>query len=296
MYTRPDLLWWGALCIPALDSISVRVREIRLASHETLYQQQVSYPCNSKAKLFKSSIVTQGSTALSSPDDCFIVDDQLAIVPARFARAYFSDEDWHSPPGTHSAVGTCSPNATAPRCTLRMASSLTQEVGEQRFTQRLRKHCVPVIIHPFNASIGLKHAYTNSTPGGNGELRTVSPELARKNIRCWPVKFRQPHTHEQRGNSNSALKHNRTASGPSWSSSRLPLSTEHQHVADPPRRNGSLHARHREKREPIRLSLSTDHQHVADAPNRNGSLHVRHREKREQRGRANTTVPERHAR
>ena len=178
VYARPDLLWWDALVVPTVDAVTTRVREIRLLAGERIFQQQVEFPCASHAKSFGTSIMTDEHSNAKA-DDCFFVGDQLAIVPAQFARWYFDDEE-----DLHAPKQDCRTRRRP--CALPYVTRHDNLSSEWVLTHRLLRGCVPILIHPFNVSLGVKNATTGTAPGGPGELRTVSAHHARSNVECVP--------------------------------------------------------------------------------------------------------------
>ena len=119
VYARPDILWWGPLRMPSnLNAVFVRARAIRLLADEQIHQQQMSIPCHSRLVAFVNSVqVASDAESKGMVLDCFFIDDQIALVPARFARAYFdSGAEWHS-------KESCVPsNLSARSCPLSMNS------------------------------------------------------------------------------------------------------------------------------------------------------------------------------
>ena len=175
VYSRPDMLWWNSLPLPSLDHVVVRAREIRLTAGEQIFQQQVSIPC-STTRVYRGSIST--AEDLAAPDDCFFVDDQLALVPARFAAAFFDGS------ARDSNARSCDPGIFK-GCSLPIAKLKEVDSTERALTERLQASCIPTMIHPFNVSLGLKRPKAqNAHPGGSGELRTLSPGDVWNNIRC----------------------------------------------------------------------------------------------------------------
>lgn len=183
VYCRPDMLWWDSLQLPSLDSIVLRAREIALAKGEHIFQQQVSIPCRTHT-IFPGSIKRADEEAV--PDDCFIVDDQLALVPGRFAEAFFnasssSGRSKHCAKGDADTMKGC--NAKLPIAMLPATRST-----EKALTDRIQQHCIPTLIYPFNVSLGIKRPNApNARPGGPGELRTVNPKDVWNNIQCASV-------------------------------------------------------------------------------------------------------------
>ena len=171
VYCRPDMLWWDSLQLPSLDSIVLRAREIALAKGEHIFQQQVSIPCRTHT-IFPGSIKRADEEAV--PDDCFIVDDQLALVPGRFAEAFFnasssSGRSKHCAKGDADTMKGC--NAKLPIAMLPATRST-----EKALTDRIQQHCIPTLIYPFNVSLCIKRPNApNARPGGPG-IRTVNPK------------------------------------------------------------------------------------------------------------------------
>ena len=72
--TRPDAFWYGPLAVTTVDAISIRSR-ILFVPHgqHTVPEQALSWRCS----------VYRG------PLRCSLLDDQFALVPARFREAFF---------------------------------------------------------------------------------------------------------------------------------------------------------------------------------------------------------------
>ena len=181
IYCRPDLLWWDSIQVPSLDHVVIRAREIKLAAGEQIYQQQISIPCKStRLKAFRGAI-ERSVEGRATPDDCFFVDDQLALVPARFAGTFFNGSLWRGAPKICDL-------GIKKGCSLPILQLATTKSTEQALTERLQQSCIPTMIHAFNVSIGLKSPKApNARPGGPGEVRTVDPQDVWTNSPCTSV-------------------------------------------------------------------------------------------------------------
>lgn len=144
----------------------------------------MSIPCHSRHSVFAKSVQVASEAESAAVDHgCFFIDDQMALVPARYARAYFdSGAEWHH---NSTSNNICvEPEMNRSSCPLLMATLAANVTSERIITARLQRHCVPIVMHAFNASLGVKNVSRGVAAGGPGEARTVTPQQVMSNRAC----------------------------------------------------------------------------------------------------------------
>lgn len=173
--TRPDAYWFGAISLPALDVVSLRVRILRVSPGSPAWPDQGKKPVSLHRFHFASTC-----DVYRGPTECSIVDDQAAVVPQRHAKAYFLGK--HGCGAEQKDTSTNSSQSLS--CEWRAKGKNGGRVlpGETRgrkwseaaFTDELRACGVPLLIFPFPVRLD-RHSLPpellpspGGDPGGTG--------------------------------------------------------------------------------------------------------------------------------
>jgi hypothetical protein len=169
---RTDMQWIAPLTLPTLDAVVLRAREIRLAAEEHVTQQQVSIPCDSSFTLSSrkwAKLALRYASTRAEADHCVAADDQVALVPALFAHAYFS---------VNPAPALCNRSVSEWReCRLWLTGHSLVYTGEHNLTARLLGHCVPIVVYPL--PVALSHRDAN-----HSDPDRASVDVWRSDAKC----------------------------------------------------------------------------------------------------------------